>query len=404
MDNLIRNKLIELNLLAMEAVKKYEFKRYLFDRLASESSKSFRAVVGPRGVGKTVLLRQLCLNSKNSFYLSADSFPRDVDLFELVKILKNYYGISDFFIDEIHFNVGYQQALKNIYDFLDVKICFTSSVALSLVESSYDLSRRVQLYKLHLFSFWEYLELSNIEVETITISMLLEGTFPAKLNLLGVHFEKYLRGAALPFFNETSDIIASQKNILKKIINQDIPQIASLTGDDIFKIEKVVKFIAKSQVDGVSYSSLSRNIGITKYKAQQYVDLLQKAFVLNVSTPHGANVSKEPKILMYLPNRLIYTDYSDSIGGIREDFATTVFNYLGLSYSYLKTVRGKKSPDFYFKYDGQRVVCEIGGPGKGYSQFKGLDNFDKKIILRHTEQFKDGDISLHLLGLVRNLD
>jgi predicted AAA+ superfamily ATPase len=47
--------------------------------------------------------------------------------------------------------------LKKVYDFLDVRVMFTSSVALALNQSSYDLSRRTVLRPLNPFSFREYL-------------------------------------------------------------------------------------------------------------------------------------------------------------------------------------------------------------------------------------------------------
>ena len=81
-----------------------------------------------------------------------------------------------------------------------------------------------------------------------------------------------------------------------------------------------MKFISKSYVDGINYSSISRNVGITKYKAESYIRLLEKAFVLNVVFPIGTNVLKEPKVLMCLPIRLLYQDVNQALGGMREDF------------------------------------------------------------------------------------
>ena len=47
---------------------------------------------------------------------------------------------------------------------------------------------------------------------------------------------------------------------------------------------------------------------------------------------------------------------------------------------YLKGTRGEKTPDFLVEYGGQRLAFEIGGRGKGRSQFKGIQA-DRKIIL-----------------------
>lgn len=392
-------KVLEIDRLARESVGQFSFKRDLFKKLASEPSRLFKAIIGPRGVGKTVLLQQILVETKDSIYISADSLEPDLDLFALVKTLNKNYGFKSCFIDEIFFNHNYQKALKNIFDFLDVRIFFTSSTALSLIKSSYDLSRRVALYELHLFPFWEYLCVKGVEVAPLHWDQLVQKNIPPSHHRYISYFEDYIKGGALPYSLHGGDIIQGQKAVIVTILEKDIPHVYPVTTEDIFYLKKVVEFVAESSPDGVNYSSLSQNLGVTKYKAQQYTNILAKAFVLNISTPHGTNVSKEPKILMYLPNRLIYTPYEKGLGGLREDFATTMFRYLGLEYSYLKTTKGKKTPDFLLEHKGQKIVCEIGGQGKGYGQFKDLDNYDIKLVFKHGDSIKKEDLPLFLLGL-----
>jgi len=176
---------LELDKLAKRAAKKFEYKRYLYPELEADQSKIFKAIVGPRGVGKTVLLQQLCSNTQNSFYMSADTVEAELDLFDLVKMLQQHYGFQAIFIDEIHFNKKYQKALKNIYDFLDVRIIFTSSMAVSLVNSAFDLSLRVMLFEFHLFSFWEFLSLKGEKINPLSLKDLVEGHIPTIFNRYG---------------------------------------------------------------------------------------------------------------------------------------------------------------------------------------------------------------------------
>jgi predicted AAA+ superfamily ATPase len=81
------SKLIELDKLARDSAKNFSFKRELYNFLEASKAEIFQAIIGPRGVGKTVLLGQLRLKSKDALYISADTFSSDFDLFELVKIL-----------------------------------------------------------------------------------------------------------------------------------------------------------------------------------------------------------------------------------------------------------------------------------------------------------------------------
>jgi hypothetical protein len=52
---------------------------------------------------------------------------------------------------------------------------------------------------------------------------------------------------------------------------------------------------------------------------------------------------------------------------------------LGMEMFYLKSMRGQKTPDYLVR-DDVEIVFEIGGKGKGRSQFKGI-NVPRKIIL-----------------------
>ena len=71
-----------------------------------------------------------------------------------------------------------------------------------------------------------------------------------------------------------------------------------------------------SGVDGINYSSLSNNLGITKYKAEQYLSLLENAFIVQRLFPAGTNVMKESKVLMTPPVRLLHKEIEDKELGI----------------------------------------------------------------------------------------
>ena len=58
------------------------------------------------------------------------------------------------------------------------------------------------------------------------------------------------------------------ENMQTKILMRDIPSITDLKITELNKIEKTMQFIGRSEVDGINYTSLSKNIGITKYKAE----------------------------------------------------------------------------------------------------------------------------------------
>ena len=393
------NQFLELDKLAREDGRQYPKKRELYNQVISEKGKHFIGIVGPRGVGKTVLLKQIAIETKSSFYLSADTLEEN-NLFEIVKILIERYRIKLLLLDEVHFQKEYEQKLKKIFDFLNIKLIFTSSVSLSIFESSYDLSRRVKLLYLYPFSFKEYLFFKeDVFLPALTLDKIMKKQWPNEYLRYEYLFKDYLKGRLLPFSLEEADIYSILKNILEKIIRKDIPSVAGLQVDELNDIEKTLKFIGKSPVDGINFTSISKNVGITKYKAEQYVHLLEKAFVLNSVFPEGTNVLKEPKILMYLPFRLLYKSYNESIGAIREDFFAEALRMKGLAFTYLKTKRGAKTPDFLIKTESKSIILEVGGKGKGRQQFKGIKG-NKKIILTDSAETDGIKRPLFLMGLL----
>ncbi|MDC0358800.1 AAA family ATPase [Oligoflexia bacterium] len=381
----------ELNQLAQQEGKGYRHQRWLYSSLRNDTGRSFLGIIGSRGSGKTVLLKQIAAEEESSFYISLDTLltgPTDynlpeVNLFQLVKELSSQYGVKLFLIDEVHHCTDVHAELKKIYDFLKVRIIFTSSVALKMQETSHDLSRRVRLLSLSMLSFREYLLFTQEQqLSVLTLKEVIEGALPAKYMQFEYLFEDYLREKLLSFALEEKEALPLLNNILSKVIEKDIPSVRDLKTSELGTIKKLVEFIGKSPVEGINPSSLSSNLGMTKYKASQYLDLLEQSFIVKQIEARGTNVLKEPKVLMTPPYRLLYSEYEAAKGGLREDYVAEMLKSIGHSFYYLKNKEGEKCPDFLLEGFSERVIIEVGGAGKGTNQFKGLKGSFKKIVLQ----------------------
>jgi predicted AAA+ superfamily ATPase len=374
-------RLLELDRLAAESVTPIARRRFAWEGLVATEGRPFVALVGPRGSGKTVLLRQLRERQADALYVSADTLGRE-SLFDVVKRFHDDYRVNRFFLDEIHFVPDYPRQLKQIYDFLPVRLWLTSSVALSLDSTAWDLSRRVERRTLLPFSYREYLVFcGGPDVPPLSLSSVLTEPIPAEYLRLGDRFAAYVRGGLYPFMLEPGASPALFRNVLEKVVRQDIPRFdPTLSAEDVDSLERTVEYIARCPVDGVNYSSIASNLGVTKYKAQKYLDYLQRSFVVTLVFPAGTNVLKEPKVLLQLPYRLVYEPYGSAIGALREEFFAIALRQHGAAFSYAKSTRGGKTPDYMVDLNGMRAVVEIGGQGKGRSQFKGLD-YDRKVVL-----------------------
>ena len=378
------DRILELDTRAQEEVARYPKRRFAFNRIAAGTGRPFTAVFGPRGVGKTVLLRQLREIKENSLYISADTLSSDDSIREIVVYFFESMEVTNFFIDEIHFAGGYAADLKELYDFYSVNIWFTSSVSLSLYRSAWDLSRRVISHYLHPFSFREYLSFKfDIETAELPLEDVLDRPISPDYVKTSPYFDRYLQGGLYPFLLNPGASIRQFESITKKIFSSDIPSYdPKLTMEDLTMIEKTMIFIGKSPIDGINYSSVSDNLGVSKYRAEKYLTILEKAFLVSLVFPEGTNVRKEPKVLIGLPLRLLYRSFDDCVGELREDFFALAMAQHGVEFHYAKSTRGAKTPDFIIDVDDQKIIVEVGGPGKGRTQFKGLE-YDRKIVAYH---------------------
>jgi hypothetical protein len=173
-----------------------------------------------------------------------------------------------------------------------------------------------------------------------------------------------------------------------------------LSQEDLLNIRIVLLFIARAGMEGCSYSSISRNTGITKYKAQQYIGLMYAASIVRIMLHYGANVLPEPKILFAPALRANLAQGIDEDrlkGAIREEFFIHHVMGAKLTVNYLKSLRGQKLPDYILFYKGARFIFEIGGASKKSSQFKGLDMKEKHIL---TQPGSSNGIPLILSGFL----
>lgn len=397
----MRPEMLELNARARDEGKSYRKKRLLYPRITKHlSERVFLALIGPRGAGKTVILKQLLSEIESSFYISLDTEKPEGGLFAAAKELSER-GLKLLLLDEVHYYPGFERELKKIYDFLGLNVVFTSSSAISLHESSYDLSRRVRIIMVPPFSLREFVlfekgeELPALTFESL-LSLERAREYYGKVIHVESLFDAYLCGRNYPFTLGKTDFLPLFRNILETLINNDILFSGRATPDESLEIRKMLGFMGSAPTaEDISYSSIAKNLGTTKYKAEKYVDLMEKAFVLRRVFPRGSNVMKEPKILLSLPYRLLYRSYADCIGALREDFFAESMGNLGIEFNYLKSKRGEKIPDYVM----DRVVFEIGGTSKGTSQFKGFAS-EKKIILTQPGTMDEMRRPLFLVGML----
>lgn len=339
-------------------------------------------LVGPRGVGKTTLMLQYIkehlYQEGKTFYFSADAvYFHQSTLLEFIDDLYKYEGYRIFFIDEIHQYKNWNQELKNIYDsFPDVKVLFSGSSMLELLAGSYDLSRRINTYRLPGLSFREYLHFSReLEISPISFEKLVAdprnfSNFSQIDTVLG-HFKTYLEVGYYPFiFEDPSTYYERVSAIINKIIFEDIPNCFDLKTANLHLFKKLLGCLASIPPGEVNSNSIARNIGIAHQTVENYLHVLASLGLINMIFPYegGGQLLRKPKKIFIHNTTLLHALQSYIGKGIQKGNVRELY--------FLQALRDANLNVYYSKQGDYRVgdhLFEIGGKNKKGKQLQGLE-------------------------------
>ncbi len=353
------------------------YKRFLYDTLKNSKARII-GIYGARGVGKTTLMIQLLkslnLNVREAIYISCDHpLFTDINLFEF---LDEFYkkGGKIIFIDEIHKIKDFYKHIKSAYDFLNLRIYFSGSSAISITDP--DFSRRFSMYKLPILSLREYIEIAyNKKLKPYTLEDILKNHETIAQNIITSTdqkilklYDEYLNFGAYPFYFEDPDkYIDKLTDMINASLYYDIGEIFNVSSEKIHSLKKLLSTICVSKPLELSVEKLANISGITKSTLYKYIDYLVKTqLVIHIS--HEAKrfkaLRKPDKLYLANPNLFNALCLEQDKGTIRETFFVSL-----LSYNHRLHYLDKG--DFLID---EKYVFEIGGRKKDYSQIKGLKN------------------------------
>lgn len=371
-----------------------EFVRYMAEEIPWDDR--MIGLVGPRGVGKSTLVKQQILDtlddSNPQLYVTADhSYFSNHSLIELTeKFIAG--GGKRIVIDEIHKYKGWSRELKQIYDtYPRLKIIFTGSSILDIKKGEADLSRRALMFNMQGLSFREYLCLfENITLPTYTIEELTENrvAYISDFHPLQ-YFHEYLKKGYYPFSGQQRFDIRMQQ-IFSETLEVDIPTFANLTPATVRKLKQMMMIISESAPYKPNMLNLSVELKISKNDVPDYLIYLEKAGMLaqlRDGTVGFRSLGKVEKVFIDNPSLMtVLAGGSPNIGNIRETF---FFNQTRVR----NDVRSSKISDF--EING--VTYEIGGAKKGRRQLAGAS---KGVIVKDDIEIGgDGIIPLWTFGL-----
>ena len=362
-------------------------------------------IKGARGVGKSTLLLQyikLHLSHKldKVLYVSLDNlWFANKSIYDLADRFVKLGG-EHLFLDKVHKYDNWATEIKNIYDdFPNLKIVFTGSSLLQILNARADLSRRAIVYTMQGLSYREFI---NFETEnnfnSITLPHLLENHIAiardinSKIRPLAL-FSNYLQYGYFPFYKETKDLYAHRlMEILNMIIEIELPLLRKVEVNYIPRIKELLLIIAETVPFIPNISKLSNKIGINRNTLVQYLYFLEESGITKQLVKNSFGISKLQKPQkIYLENtNFAYTIAPDNTnaGNLRETF---FFNQLAYKHKVTYTVETD------FKVDN-KYYFEIGGKNKSRKQIQTLDN--AFIVTDDIEYGFQNKIPLWLFGFL----
>lgn len=353
---------------------------------------------GARGVGKTTLLLQRIKkflgNSSEALYVSLDNlWFAEHSLLDLVDYFVKRGG-KYLFLDEVHKYPQWSQAIKNIYDdFSELRVVFTGSSLLEILNARADLSRRAIVYDIQGLSYREFLNITQkTDFQEVSFNDILNDHREISEEVLSKikpvqFFNDYLKYGYYPFFTEGIPKFSYRlAEIVNLILEVELPLLRSVEPAYVPKIKQILQIVSESFPFIPNVDKLSNRIDIHRNTLLAYLYYLEETQLTkhlhkNIS---GINKLQKPDKI-YLDNtNLAYTlaEANSNIGNMRETF---FFNQL----SYNHTVEYPNRGDFLID---KKYLFEIGGKGKTDEQVKHSKNsfvaaddieigFDNKIPL-----------------------
>lgn len=345
------------------------FHRYMYDRLPWEGR--MVGLVGPRGVGKSTLLLQHMAESSDreqSLYVSADSLY--LATHTLVDLTDSFvkYGGKHLYIDEVHKYKNWSRELKQIYDtHPDLKVTFTGSSILDIIDGEADLSRRAVIYTMQGLSFREYLALfHDIHTPAYTLEQILAHEVAKPVEHPLAYFKDYLQRGYYPF-SDAEDFPLRMEQIVRQTIESDIAQYADLKASTARKLIQLLGVISGIAPMKPNADSLSQEVGVSKNNISDYLVYLEKAGMIGLLRDNTGGLRGLGKVeKVYLDNPSLMTVLAfgkPDTGSLRETF---FYNQMRVQ----NHVLASRVSDFTIG----EYTFEIGGRKKGKQQIEDVPN------------------------------
>jgi predicted AAA+ superfamily ATPase len=355
-----------------------DFKRQIMTQLPWEER--LIGIKGARGVGKTTLMLQYIKQnyslSLKAIYISLDNLYFSEN--KLIDFVEDFVarGGEHLFVDEVHKYRNWAIEIKNIYDsFPKLKVVFTGSSMLEILNSRVDLSRRALVYNMQGLSFREFLNFYHkTNFNVIKLEDLLTNHTEIALQI-GKQlkplqfFNEYLKVGYFPFYSGSEVLYYKRlQEIINMILEIELPLLRNTDVSIVGKIKQMLYVISQSVPFKPNISALADKINTTRKTVLEYINYMKEAKVFNIVHKDAFGISllqKPEKLYLENTNYMFAIIHSEpNVGSLRETF---FMNQLSESH----TLTYSEKADFLVD---NKYTFEIGGKDKTKKQIEHIEN------------------------------
>ena len=334
-------------------------------------------IKGFRGVGKTTFLlgyiRNNFGNSRECLYVNLNDFYFAKR--RIFSFADEFYkrGGKILILDQIHKYEDWSKELRQCYDELpDLRIIFSSSPVLRILEGNDDLKDIAKIYHLEGLSFREFLNYkTGRNYPKLTLEEILthhREIAPKIINQVRplAYFPEYLKSGFYPYFIKNpefySETLLRHVNLALEI---DVTYLNQIELKYLPKLRKLLQLIGGQTPFSPNVSKISAEIETSRATVLNYLRYLKNARLINMLFSNGTNGQLQKPDQVYLHNtNLLHIVAPENINN-RNLRMTFFYNQVGYQH------KVTSSHDLDFKVNDK---YDFGVGGK-YTQAEGENRF-----------------------------
>lgn len=393
------------------------FERQIYSSLKDQvENKKVTILIGPRQVGKTMLMKQLNLDLQEKYkcmYLDLDiysqyekvsSYENLINTITLNGYKKDSNSKFILFLDEFQKYMNVSNIIKNVVDHHpNIKIFASGSSSLeinsNIQESLAGRKRVVHIYPLSFEEFLHFKQKDDLIDQLHKVADITSDSLPSLMPELYQELEEFL------IFGGYPEVTLSTQNEKKKVLESIFDLYVKKDLVDFLNISKIknaktlINYLALNHGQEINYNKLGQIASLDSKTSKNYLEILKETFLIVVLSPWYTNKNKEltktPKIYFidngvrnYFINNFNETKLRNDTPFLFESFVISELLKKGFPFRNIKFWRSKNRQEVDLILDEGTIVKPVEIKYKNNikkSDFLGLTNF-----LNHYPENKHG--------------